>query len=242
MSNLLLLSKVRQTAHNLNRSFLQINKASHVKQHTISPTFHVSIPRSHSSSQQKLDFSSLSTFKMATPDITLYTNYACPWAHRAQIILKELGLPFKTEIIDLTVPRTAEYLKINPRGLVPSINYNGTIITESAIVSQFLADAHPSHILKTSTEEGGALQRARIAYFVDAYFSKVNGLTFTILQGSESEKEVTATKFVDAIVKEIEPLLHDAKPFFGGASKLTLAEVSLLIFTRLKYFINTVRF
>lgn len=160
-----------------------------------------------------------------TPKIILYTNYGCPWAHRAQIALAELGLPFETVIIDLTVPRTEEYLKINPRGLVPSLSYNGEIITESAIVSQFLADAHPSHLLKVSNEEGGALQRARIGFFVDTYFTKVNGLWFGILKASAEEKEAEITKFTDAIVKEIEPLLKDANPFFGGAEKLTLAEV-----------------
>lgn len=166
----------------------------------------------------------------ATPDIILYTNYGCPWAHRAQIILKELGLPFKTEIIDLSIPRTAEYLKINPRGLVPSLSYNGEIVTESGIVAQFLADAHPSHILKTSTEEGGALQRARINFFVDAYFSKVQPSFYPLLRLSGAEQEVEADKHVAAVVKEIEPLLANAKPFFGGSSKLTLAEVNDLHF------------
>lgn len=50
----------------------------------------------------------------ATPDITLYTNHACPWAHRAHIALKELGLPYKEEIIDLDRPRDPWYLRINP--------------------------------------------------------------------------------------------------------------------------------
>ncbi|KAN0104911.1 thioredoxin-like protein [Hyaloscypha variabilis] len=159
------------------------------------------------------------------PNIILYTNHGCPWAHRAHIALAELGLPYKEEIIDLTVPRTPEYLAVNPRGLVPSINYNGTIITESAIVAQFLSDAHPSHLEKTSTEEGGALQRAKINFFVDTFITKVNGQTFGILRASEEEKPELAVKLVDAIVKEVEPLLQDAKPFFGGSSKLTLAEV-----------------
>jgi glutathione S-transferase len=163
-----------------------------------------------------------------TPNIILYTNHGCPWAHRAHIALAELGLPFKEEIIDLSVPRTPEYLKVNPRGLVPSISYNGTIITESAIVAQFLSDAHPSHLEKTSTEEGGALQRARINFFVDAFFSKVNSLTFAIFRASDEEKEELGSKLVDAVVKEVEPLLQDANPFFGGSSRLTLAEVSIL--------------
>jgi len=95
---------------------------------------------------------------MATPAITLYTNHGCPWAHRAHIALKELGLNYKEVIIDLSVPREEWYLKINPRGLVPTIDYNGEIIPESGIVAQFLAGAHPSHLQKPSDAEGGALQ------------------------------------------------------------------------------------
>jgi len=168
-----------------------------------------------------------------TPNIILYTNHGCPWAHRAHIALAKLGLAFQEELIDLTVPRTPEYLKVNPRGLVPSLSYNGTIITESAIVAQFLSDAHPSHLEKTSTEEGGALQRAKINFFVDAFISKVNGLTFGILRASEEEKEELAGKLVDAVITEVEPLLQDAKPFFGGSSKLTLAELSVLFYLRI---------
>jgi len=165
-----------------------------------------------------------------TPKIILYTNHGCPWAHRAHIALAELGLPFEEKIINLAVPRTPEYLAVNPRGLVPSINYNGETITESAIVAQFLADSHPSHLLKKSDEEGGALQRARINFFVDTYFTKLHGNFFGILRAEGEEKEAEAKKLVDAVVKELEPQLKNAGPFFGGSSKLTLAEVCFLSF------------
>jgi len=161
----------------------------------------------------------------AQPKIILYTAYHCPWAHRAQIAVKELGLDFETVHIDLSVPRTPEYLTINPRGLVPSLSYNGQIITESGIVAQFLADTFPSHLLKASTEPGGALQRARINFFVDTYFTKVNNQFFGLQTKEGTEQEEAASVFVAAIEKEIEPLLKDAAPFFGGSSRLTLAEV-----------------
>jgi glutathione S-transferase len=164
---------------------------------------------------------------MTSPKITLYTAYTCPWAQRAQIALRELNIDFETVIVDLTVPRTPEYLAVNPRGLVPTLVYDGEIIAESAIVSQFLADSHPSHLLKTSSEPGGALQRAKINYFVDTYFTKVNSLYFAAVRAKKGEdKDAAAEAFANAVIKEIEPLLKDAKPFFGGASKLTLAEVS----------------
>jgi glutathione S-transferase len=160
-----------------------------------------------------------------TPKITLYTAHQCPWAHRSQIALRELGLPFETVIVDLSKPRTPEYLAINPRGLVPALDYNGEILAESGLISQFLVDAHPSHLLKASSEPGGALERFKIGFFVDTYMNKVNSQFWPLLRADEAEKEELATKFTDSIVKEIEPLLKDAAPFYGGSSRLTLAEV-----------------
>jgi len=56
--------------------------------------------------------------------------------------------------------------------------------------------------------------------------SKVNGQLFGSMRaGSEEEKNEAAGKLVDVVVKELEPLLGDAKPFFGGSERLTLAEV-----------------
>lgn len=164
---------------------------------------------------------------MAAPKIILYTNHGCPWAHRAHIALKELGLEYEEVIIDLDKPREPWYLEINPRGLVPALSYNGNIITESAIVAQFLADAHPSHLLPQSTPVENALYRARVAFFVDAFISKVVPHFFAgVRAATEEERDAAAEELVKAVVKEIEPLLVDGKgPFFGGSDRLTLAEV-----------------
>ncbi|KAM3500694.1 hypothetical protein MY11210_009476 [Beauveria gryllotalpidicola] len=158
--------------------------------------------------------------------IKLYTNHGCPWAHRAHIALAELGIPYEEEIIDLSVPRTAEYLAIKPRGLVPSLSYNGEIITESAVVSQFLVDAHPSHLVPTAGTPDAALQRARIGYFVDTYFTKANNLSTEVaLAKTDNEAEEAAAEFVNQLAKEVEALLADAAPYFGGSKTLTLSEV-----------------
>ncbi|KAF2830689.1 thioredoxin-like protein [Ophiobolus disseminans] len=160
------------------------------------------------------------------PKIKLYTNHRCPWAHRAHIVLKELGLEYDEVIIDLDKPREPWYLEINPRGLVPSIDVNGEIITESGIVSTFLADAYPSHVFPAAGNPKDALTRARINFFVDTWFSKVGSHWFQILRADDdAEKERLTKDFVDTVGKEIEPLLKDASPFFGGSSKVTLAEV-----------------
>jgi len=159
-------------------------------------------------------------------NIILYTNHRCPWAHRAHIALDELKVPFKEVIIDLDTPRTPEYLAINPRGLVPSISYNGDIFTESAIVSWLIADAYPGQLAPPSTAPGGPQQRARISFFVDTYFTKFQSGLFKIFGAkTDAEAEPIVDAAVDQLVKELEPLLKDAKPFFGGSANITLAEV-----------------
>jgi hypothetical protein len=44
---------------------------------------------------------------------------------------------------------------------------------------------------------------------------------------SEEEKQAKAQEWVSTVEKEIEPLLVDADPFFGGSKELTLAEVCI---------------
>lgn len=120
------------------------------------------------------------------------------------------------------------------RGLVPSLSYNGNIITESGIVAQFIADAHPSHLLPPSGPAENALYRARLSFFVDAFFSKVVPNLFASLRSaSEDERDAVAEQLAAAVVKEIEPLLAETEgkgPFFGGSDKLTLAEVCREVF------------
>ncbi|KAJ5121302.1 uncharacterized protein N7515_009263 [Penicillium bovifimosum] len=156
---------------------------------------------------------------MSSPKLILYTNRLCPWAHRAHIALKETGLEYEEVTIDLNTPREPWYLEINPRGLVPSLSYNGEIITESGIVAQFIADAHPSHLLPPFLPSyKRPLPRTKV---VPHFFASLRA-------ANDAERDAAAEQLVAAIVKEIEPLLADTEgrgPFFGGSEKLTLAEV-----------------
>lgn len=114
---------------------------------------------------------------------------------------------------------------------MPSINYNGNIITESAVVTQFLADAHPSqHLLPASTSEENALFRARVGFFVDTFISKVLPQIFAGWRAQEPDaQDAAAEDLVAVLVKEVEPLFdwdQSVGPYFGGSQKPTLAEVS----------------
>jgi glutathione S-transferase len=168
------------------------------------------------------------------PVITLYTAHHCPFAHRVQTALRELGLEFETRLVDITAPRTPEYLAINPNGMVPALTYNDRVLIESGLICQFLADSNPGHhLVKASTSPAGALQRFQIGYFVDTYFSKAHpAFDSAVFSDGADAKAARVSEYLDAVVKHVEPLLADAEPFFGGSARPTLAEAGPCLATR----------
>lgn len=61
---------------------------------------------------------------------------------------------------------------------------------------------------------------------MDTYFSKFQaGLIKLFGNLSEAESNTIVDSAVATLVKELEPLLADASPFFGASSKITMAEV-----------------
>jgi glutathione S-transferase len=150
-------------------------------------------------------------------------------AERCRITLTELGLPWEAVEVDLSIPRTPEYLAINPSGQIPTLYYNGNIIAESAIIVQFLAESHPSHLLPSTTDADGPIRRAKLAFFVNQAMTKVSApFEKTILdiatKGGDVDQQFN-DDILKAIVEKMEPLMADFGPFFGGSDRLTLAEV-----------------
>lgn len=73
-----------------------------------------------------------------------FSKGACSLVSR--IILNELALPAEYEAVDLSTKKTAtggDFLKINPKGAVPTIITNDSeILTENAVILQYLADTN----------------------------------------------------------------------------------------------------
>ena len=76
-------------------------------------------------------------------ELVLYTNPRSR-GRVARWMLEEVGAPYQTEILDYgTTMKAPAYLAINPMGKVPALRHNNIVVTESAAICAYLADAFP---------------------------------------------------------------------------------------------------
>jgi len=78
-----------------------------------------------------------------------YSPGAC--SHAPHILLREAGLDFTIEKVDLAAKKTetgADFKKVNPHGYVPALQLtDGTVLTEVAVINQYIADRVPAQKL-----------------------------------------------------------------------------------------------
>jgi len=76
-------------------------------------------------------------------DLVLYTH-PMSRGRVARWLLEEIGQPYRAELLEYgTTMKGADYLAINPMGKVPALRHGDTIVTESAAICAYLADAFP---------------------------------------------------------------------------------------------------
>ncbi len=94
-----------------------------------------------------------------TKSLTLYTN---PMSRGRMVrwMLEEVGAAYETVTLEYdTTMKAADYLAINPMGKVPAIKHGDTIVTETAAIIAYLADAFPDAGLAPAPGDRGAYYR-----------------------------------------------------------------------------------
>ncbi|KAI0062708.1 glutathione S-transferase [Artomyces pyxidatus] len=146
---------------------------------------------------------------MTTPEITLYTNKACPFAQRVEIAFLEAGVDVNKFQVNLQVKPEWYAPQVNPASKVPAIAFGGpkvepdkpspdsTKIAESLVLLEFVADLYPhAHLLPATPVE-----RAKTRFFIDAVSTKVLPAYFAfVLRGEAPDKLFAALEDAQALL------------------------------------------
>jgi glutathione S-transferase len=93
--------------------------------------------------------------------LELYHHGTSVCAAKPRIVLAEKNLEWTGRYIDILKNEqfSPDYLKINPKGVVPTLVHDGNIIRESAVIDEYLDEVFPDPPLKPSTALGRAAMR-----------------------------------------------------------------------------------
>jgi glutathione S-transferase len=76
----------------------------------------------------------------------LYGFPASPNTWKVRAVAAHLGIPLELELVDLTKPRTPDYLRINPTGRTPTLVDGDFVLPESTAIMQYLGEQKPNSL------------------------------------------------------------------------------------------------
>ncbi|KAL6305201.1 glutathione-S-transferase [Sparassis latifolia] len=153
-------------------------------------------------------------------DLIFYAGWFCPFVHRSWIALEEKGIPYQYKEVN-PYKKENHFLEINPKGLVPAVEYKGKALYESLIICEFLEDAYPSY---TPLLPSDPFERALVRLWVDFISKSVVPAFYRVIQAQDAEKQKAG---LDEFNRVLRTLSEQVKgPYFLG-DQFSLVDVAL---------------
>jgi len=156
-------------------------------------------------------------------ELVLYTN-PMSRGRIARWMLEEVGQPYRTEVLDYaTTMKAMPYLAINPMGKVPALRHGDAVVTETAAICAYLADAFPQAALAPPPGD-----RLRAPYYRWLFFSAgpveaaVSNKAIGVVVPPERERMMGYGRF-DLVINALEQAVSHGDYLIGG--KFTAADV-----------------
>ena len=168
----------------------------------------------------------------------LYGFFRSSASYRARIALNFKGLPYEAVAVDLRAPvsaqRSAEFLALNPEGLVPVLIDGAHVVRQSLAIIEYLEETHPAPPLLPSSPAARAQVRAlTLAIACDIHpLNNLRVLNYLRSPLGHADADVDAwyahwiARGFQALETEVRVSSSDGLHMFGAA--VTLADVFLV--------------
>ncbi|KAG6885002.1 hypothetical protein C0993_006653 [Termitomyces sp. T159_Od127] len=110
----------------------------------------------------------------------------CPFVQRVWIALEEKGVEYQYREVNPYKKEKHFLVDINPKGLVPAVEYKGKAIYESLVICEFLEDLYPTQRPLLPTEP---LMRAIVRIWIDFVSKSIVPAFQRLLQAQDAEKQ-----------------------------------------------------
>jgi maleylacetoacetate isomerase len=138
------------------------------------------------------------------PKLSLHGYYRSSAAFRVRIALNLKGLEYRNLIYHLRKgeQRSPRYRALNPQGLVPSLEVDGVILTQSLAIVEYLDELYPQPSLLPADPVGRAKVRA-MAQLIACDIHPINNLrVLEYLRTEHSESEANVRRWYAHWIEE----------------------------------------
>jgi maleylacetoacetate isomerase len=170
--------------------------------------------------------------------VKLYGFFRSSATYRARIALNFKGIAYESIAIDLragtTAQRSAQFLALNPEGLVPVLVDGGQAISQSVAIAEYLEETHPAPPLLPRLP----LERARVRALTLAIACDVHPLNnlrvLNYLRAALDQDDAGVDRWyahwigqgLAALEQQVKSTSGDGRYMFGSA--VTLADVFIV--------------
>ncbi len=163
---------------------------------------------------------------------TLYDYWRSSASYRVRIALNLLGLPYTAVPVNLVegAQRAADNLARNPQGLVPTLEIDGLVLTQSLAIIEYLNDLHGGLL---PADAGGRARVRALSYAVAMEIAPICNLSVrnhvAQLTGGSTSAEDWQRHYIGAGLAAVERMLQSPQTGrFCHGDTISMADICLV--------------
>ncbi|CAN7234905.1 maleylacetoacetate isomerase [Pararhizobium sp. LjRoot235] len=134
-------------------------------------------------------------------ETVLFDYWRSSASYRVRIALNMLAIPYRSVPVDLLAGehRQQEHLVRNPQGLVPALEIDGRILTQSLAIIEYLSETRPGSLLPADPVARQRVRALSYAIAMDIHPICNLGVVFHVMQQSkdpDSARSAWMRKFI----------------------------------------------
>ena len=167
------------------------------------------------------------------PDVVLHDYWRSSASYRVRIALEHLGIAYRKAPVDLLKgeQRAEDYRTINPQGLVPTLQIDGRVLTQSLAIIEYLAETRPeAGIMPADSMDRHFVRTLSYAIAMEIHpICNTHVVAHVVeIAGDANAREAWMRRFIGQGLANVERLLAGRSDRFAFGNRPTMADFCIV--------------